>query len=471
MVFSSPVFLFLFLPFVLLVNFILPKKAQNLFLLLCSLFFYAWGEGELVFLMLFSIGMNYIFGVLFDFYRKKGFSTLSNVFLILGVSLNIGLLVYFKYFNFILENIQALGYFKNASNELIHLPIGISFFTFQSISYLVDIQRKEVDVQKNPLNLGLYISLFPQLIAGPIVRYHDVATQINNRIINSKKFYEGIIRFVRGLAKKLLIANSMGAIADSAFAMSTGDLPSILAWLGIICYAFQIYFDFSGYSDMAIGLGKMLGFDFLENFNYPYISKSIQEFWRRWHISLSSWFKDYLYIPLGGNRKGVFNTYRNLLLVFFITGVWHGASWNFIIWGMFHGAFLILERMKFNSILTRLPVLFQHFYTMLVVLVGWVFFRADDLSHSYGYLQSMFSMTAKGDYKLLSEINSYNIFIFVIAIIFSTPVSKWIVNKFENKKDVFLYSLSSYVFIVVLLVLCIMEIASNSYNPFIYFRF
>jgi alginate O-acetyltransferase complex protein AlgI len=475
MVFSSLVFLFLFLPIVLIVYYLLNKPYRNFFLLLASLFFYAWGEPRLIIVMLVSIAINYFSGIGVHEAKKKNIG-LAKIVLGTAIAINLSLLIYFKYYNFILHNFQNAGLFGSIPNDAILLPIGISFFTFHSISYLVDIYRNDAEVQQNVFNLGLYISLFPQLVAGPILRYHDVSPQIEERIFTSNKFYAGALRFIRGLGKKVIIANTCALIADKAFALPAGDIPTLVAWLGIICYTLQIYFDFSGYSDMAIGLGKMFGFEFLENFNYPYISRSIQEFWRRWHISLSTWFRDYLYIPLGGSKEGKVATYRNLLIVFFVTGLWHGASWNFIIWGFLHGLFLVAERLGFSKILARAPVAFTHVYTLLVVIVGWVFFRADNLTYALLYLESMIGLTTGDDYSPLIYVNNYVIFIILLGIIFSTParqklhtaattlMEKW-------KASAWKYDCITCLASLLLFLLCVVELAQNSYNPFIYFRF
>ncbi|WP_232064510.1 MBOAT family O-acyltransferase [Rhodocytophaga rosea] len=339
--------------------------------------------------------------------------------------------------------------------------------------------RKEVNVQRNPFHLALYISLFPQLIAGPIIRYHDVDEQILKRDTTWEKFYDGFSRFFKGLGKKVLIANSMAMLADDIFKLPASDIPGIIAWLGIICYSLQIYFDFSGYSDMAIGLGKMFGFTFLENFNYPYISKSIQEFWRRWHISLSSWFRDYVYIPLGGSRRSQLITYRNLLTVFFLTGLWHGASWNFVVWGLFHGFFIILERIGLNSLLKKSYQPIQHLYALLVVIIGWVFFRAVDISYAVEYIQSMFGLNEGRNFSSLTYLDKYTLFMLGIGIIFSTPlriylskqVSIFTMKYFTPRLHMFLENTFSYVFSLSMFLLSIIELAKSSYNPFIYFRF
>ena len=464
MVFSSLLFVFCFLPLVLLFNKILPIAWRNYFLLIVSLTFYAIGEEELVLIMISSIIVNYIAGRLINHYRH---SRRGRYCLGIAIFLNLAILIYFKYTNFIFDQFAF-------ELETIHLPIGISFFTFQSISYLIDVYRVPSLYQKNPFKLGLYISFFPQLIAGPIVRYADIAKEISSRVENAELFKSGVIRFVTGLAKKLLIANTMALIADTAFYMPADELPLSMAWLGIICYSLQIYFDFSGYSDMAIGLGRMFGFHFLENFNYPYISKSIQEFWRRWHISLSSWFKDYVYIPLGGNRLGESRTYANLIGVFLLTGIWHGASWNFIVWGLWHGAFILIER---SSVLTikniRLKAILSRIYLLAVVMIGWVFFRAENLSYALEYIKHLLWYSSDNtNYYALYFVNAKSIFILIMALILSTPIKKIILKKlnehtfFINYRVVFL---PMYVF--VLMVLCTIEMASNSFNPFIYFRF
>jgi len=418
--------------------------------------------------MLSSILINYFSGLGISYFHKQKRS--AKPLLTIAIIANLSFLLYYKYYDFFLDNISYFGFKSVFEDSEIILPIGISFFTFQGISYLIDLYRKEVSCQKNIIHLGLYISFFPQLIAGPIIRYHDIASELKNRIITKNLFTEGLVRFIRGLAKKVIIANSLALIADQTFDIAPTDLPTTVAWLGIICYTLQIYFDFSGYSDMAIGLGKMLGFNFKENFNYPYISKSIKEFWRRWHISLSTWFKDYLYIPLGGSRKGTLLTYRNLLIVFFITGFWHGASYNFIFWGLFHGAFLILEKTK-GSLIEKLPNSIKHIYVLLVVIIGWVFFRAETFNDAIVYLQHLFTPTTDGNYIPFIYVNNYFMFVLCLAIIFSAPVRKVISQKFNPEKFETIQLISNYGFHFVLLLFSIMELAQSSYNPFIYYRF
>lgn len=461
MVFSTPIFLFLFLPAVLVLNYIIPKKyiaAKNVVLLIASLFFYAWGEPKNVLLMLLSIAVNYVCGLLlgrFDSDEKK-----RKVVLWASVVFNLGLLFFFKYFNFVTGGLFPV----------IKLPIGISFFTFQIMSYTIDVYRRSVEPQKSLLKLALYISLFPQLIAGPIVRYIDVEKQLTYRECTAEKTARGMIRFSMGLAKKVIVSNTVAAICDGIFG-STNTVPAFTAWVGVICYALQIYFDFSGYSDMAIGMGHMLGFDFLENFNYPYVSCSVQEFWRRWHISLSSWFRDYLYIPLGGNRRGKVRTYINLIIVFACTGLWHGASFSFIVWGLWHGLFLVIERLGFKKVLDKLPKFIGWIYTMLVVLVGWVFFRADTLSAAMKYLGEMFSFSG-GVANGMAQFDNLSFIITVIAIVLCTPVYQFLKGKLEKtdggKKAAFVIGA---VLATGLFILSVIFLTGSGYNPFIYFRF
>lgn len=401
-----------------------------------------------------------------------------------AITVNIGMLVIFKYSNFLVDNVNVLLreiglypiYFDN-----IDLPIGISFYTFQAISYLVDIYRRETKAQVKIIDHALYISLFPQLVAGPIVRYSDVAMQIRTRKSTLEDVEYGIRRFILGLGKKILISNPLGKTADSIFLLNEADLSTGIAWVGIICYTMQIYYDFSGYSDMAIGLGRIFGFKFLENFNYPYISKSIKEFWRRWHISLSSWFRDYVYIPLGGSRTTALKTSRNLLIVFILTGFWHGASWNFIIWGLFHGVFLLLERTQFGKILEKTWYPVKLVYTLLVVMSGWVFFKAETLGDSITFLGEMFgffSNESPGLFNASMYMNNEIVIVLVIAIIGATPLPKKVINKVSSyiydKKSTFVriaYDTCTSGYHIILLVFSIMSLATSTYNPFIYFRF
>ena len=482
MVFSSIIFLFLFLPVTLFVYLVIGRRLRNYFLLFASLVFYAWGETAYVLIMLLSIVANYAAGLTIDHFKDR---PQARLFLGLAVAFNIGLLSVFKYANFIADNLNILlGSFELPTVALqpVHLPIGISFFTFQAMSYVIDIYRRDAVVQRNPADIGLYIALFPQLIAGPIVRFHDIAAQITHRRVRIQDFAEGVERFIIGLGKKVLIANQVAVISDQVFALKAGALSPGIAWLGVLCYALQIYFDFSGYSDMAIGLGRMFGFRFLENFNYPYISKSVREFWRRWHISLSSWFRDYLYVPLGGNRQGALRTHFNLLTVFFLCGLWHGASWNFVVWGLLHGLFLIIERLGFEKILVRLWAPLRHFYLLSVVMITWVFFRVDTLSAALGYLAVMFGQANGGTTPVaLMQIGRDAQTAIIAGIIFSAPVFSWL-NRFRQSVLSHRHRKMSMVFdgtagavktvgLSLILYVSILFISSGAYNPFIYFRF
>jgi len=470
LIFSSEIFLFLFLPIFLALYYLSPKKVKTFVLLIASLLFYTWGEEVLVLVMLTSTVVDFFCGILIERgYRRIG----------LGLSLltNLGLLGFFKYFNFSFENfnsfISIFGYDPMVLEGIpeIILPIGISFYTFQTLSYTIDVYRGQVKANRNFIQFASYVTMFPQLVAGPIVRYADIAHQLANKEISISNFTIGVERFIVGLAKKVLIANTFATIADGIFAENLNDLSTPMAWLGILAYTFQIYFDFSGYSDMAIGLGRMLGFDFLENFNYPYIAKSVREFWRRWHISLSTWFRDYVYISLGGNRRGSFRTYVNLFIVFFVTGLWHGASWNFVIWGLFHGVLLVLERFGFDKQLNKAWKPFQHAYTLLAVIVGWVLFRAETLGDATTYLGKMFWYTS-GDITLNSYLSFLHfdfrtVFFIIMATLFSTPVYRYIDQMVLSPKVVGVRPL----FYAALLIISIVYVGSESYNPFIYFRF
>ena len=484
MVFSSPIFLFGFLPVILALYYFSPWKMKNAILFAGSLFFYAWGEAFYVLVMIVSIFSNHAFGIrigrlssdLITEHRKR------KLLLAFGITVNLLLLGWFKYANFLVENINIAFNWIDISPVIIkeiHLPLGISFFTFQAISYLVDVYRNETPAQASRYKLGMYISLFPQLIAGPIIRYHDVAGQITKRAHSIELFSSGVQRFIFGLSKKMLIANPLGAVADDVFALSASDLSSPLAWLGITCYALQIYFDFSGYSDMAIGLGRMFGFRFLENFNYPYISQSIQEFWRRWHISLSTWFRDYVYFPLGGNRISPMRTYQNLIIVFLLCGFWHGASWNFLVWGMIHGTFLILEKAWLAHYISRSWRFLRHLYTLFVVTIAWVFFRADTLPDSIDYLTALFGLSSNTAhvYTVSYMMTNEAAIALLFGILFSAPVYQYIkrvlsVSTQNNPSIVSpLVMLVKAASVSVLLSLSLSSVAISTYNPFIYFRF
>jgi len=472
MLFNSAVFLFLFLPILLLLYYVIPKKLRNGLLFLASLFFYTWGEQELVIIMLLSTIIDFTAGILIEQGKKK-------LGLILSLTFNLGILAVFKYLDFFFENYNALlgglgidsGYLLELPG--IALPIGISFYTFQTMSYTIDVYYGKVKASRNFIDFGAYVTMFPQLIAGPIVRYADISKQLKSRKTSTDKFAEGVERFIIGLAKKMIFANTFGYIADGIFMHNPADLTTGAAWMGIIAYALQIYFDFSAYSDMAIGLGKMFGFDILENFNYPYISRSIKEFWRRWHISLSTWFRDYLYIPLGGNRKGTRRTYVNLFIVFFITGMWHGSSWNFILWGLFHGLFLVIERVGFDKILEKIWRPVQHLYALLIALIGWVFFRAEDLPQALDYLMSMVGIN-KGLLNADVYLDTEIILTFILGCILATPVYRKIregIEAYSTTRFGTAALLIYYLFLGLLLFVSIAIISSDTYSPFIYFRF
>lgn len=466
MVFSSTIFVFLFLPLVLLCYFLAPKKLKNYILLFFSLVFYIFGGPKFLLVLLFVVLIDYIGAILINKTNKK------KLFLILTLILNISTLVYFKYTGFFLENVNNI-FGLNITIPDIVLPIGISFYTFQAMSYVIDVYRNKVSLQKNYLTLLLYVSLFPQLVAGPIVRYETIEQELKVRKTTFEDVEYGIRRFILGLAKKVIIANQMGALADTIFTSS--DISTPVAWLGAIAYMFQIYFDFSAYSDMAIGLGRIFGFKFLENFNFPYISKSITEFWRRWHISLSTWFRDYVYIPLGGNRKGIKRQIINLFIVWLLTGFWHGAEWNFVIWGLYYFIFLMLEKFVFNKVLAKTPNVIRHIYTLFIVLIGWVIFRCESLDSIKTMFTSMFTLkiTEFSLNELLIYLETYAIY-FILAIIFSMPVYYKIVDKINSLKEGKLklaLNILHYGSLIVIFIITIMFLAYSSYNPFIYFRF
>lgn len=472
MVFSSLFFLFVFLPIVLVLYYLSGKKYRNYLLLLASLFFYAWGEPTYVVIMLISIGANYLCGLLVD---EKRADKVRVAGVVISVIFNICMLGVFKYSGFFVKNINV-AFNTSLPVPEIALPLGISFFTFQAMSYVVDVYRKDAKVQKNIFDLSLYISLFPQLVAGPIVRYQTVADQIEEREHNIIKFGDGVRRFIIGLGKKVLLSNSLGMLADSVFGMQTYQLTVVSTWLGIIAYSLQIFFDFSGYSDMAIGLGKMFGFEFLENFNYPYISQSASEFWRRWHISLGSWFRDYVYFPLGGSRRGNVRTYINLFIVWFLTGFWHGASWTFIAWGLYFGLLIGMEKSYLGKLLNKVPRFVRHIYLLLVVMIGWVFFRADSFSYSIEFIKNMFFMGTNVifDGVAASYINDYW-FVLVLSMIFCMPIVDWFRRKIEVANNKILesnvsYALNSVVYTGILLIV-IFKLVNSTYNPFLYFRF
>lgn len=456
MLFSTIPFLYFFLPSVLFINNVLLRKNinyQNVFLLLSSLFFYAWGEPTFVFVMLLSIVLNWGFGIWVDKKREN-----KTWILFLMLLFNLSLIFVFKYLMFAMNVINEV-FDTHMRVPIINLPIGISFFTFQSISYVIDIYRHHGEVQRNPLNVGLYISFFPQLIAGPIVRYETIAAEINNRKVTWNDFTDGVERFIIGLGKKVLLANNFAVIADHIFSLLPEYLDLPLAWLGAISYTLQIFFDFSGYSDMAIGLGRMFGFHFLENFNYPYISRSVSEFWRRWHISLGSWFRDYVYIPLGGNRVAKPLVYRNLFVVWLLTGIWHGANWTFIVWGLMY--FVLLAFEKFTELEKRNFHILGHVYTLFFVVVGWVIFRSETLTDAWNYLHVMFTPSIPDSSPLfLFYISEYKWWL-LCGLFFSIPI----VNRSK------LHPVINSIWCIVIFFLCLVYITKGGYNPFIYFNF
>lgn len=466
MVFSSAIFVFLFLPLVLLCYFLSPRKLKNYVLLFFSLVFYIFGGPKFLLVLLAVVLIDYVGAILIHKTNKK------KLFLILTITCNILVLVYFKYTGFFLENVNSIFGLKITIPKIV-LPIGISFYTFQAMSYVIDVYRNKVKLQKNFLTLLLYVSLFPQLVAGPIVRYETIEDELNNRKETFNDISEGIKRFILGLAKKVIIANQMGLLADTIFGLN--ELSTPVAILGGIAYMFQIYFDFSAYSDMAIGLGRIFGFKFLENFNFPYISKSITEFWRRWHISLSTWFRDYIYIPLGGNRKGIKRQIINMLIVWLLTGFWHGAEWNFVLWGLYYFIFLVLEKFVLNKFLDKLPNVLKHVYAIVVIYFGWILFRCDSMELLKHYFNALFSFnfSAMSFNEILIYLESYYVY-FILAIIFSTPVYYKLVEKIssvKNKKLKLVLDIIHYLGLIVIFIITIMFLAYSSYNPFIYFRF
>lgn len=430
MVFSSLVFMFAYLPITLLAYYLVPRQGRNIFLFIVNLIFYGWGEPRLVLLMVFNIFFNYIGGWLVDKYRAD--AKKKKLFLILTCVLDIGILAVFKYTGMITETLNMLP-FLNIPELQISLPIGISFYTFQTMSYVIDVYRDDAPVSKNFINFGTYVALFPQLIAGPIVRYRDVAEQLVNRRETLEMFTKGVKLFMVGLAKKVIIANTMGTLTTNIFA-TTDENGVVGTWVGMIAYTFQIYFDFSGYSDMACGLGNMMGFEFLKNFNYPYIAKSITDFWRRWHISLSTWFKEYVYIPLGGNRKGVKRQILNLLIVWGLTGLWHGAAYNFVLWGLYYGFLLILEKFVLKKFLDRLPSFVQHIYTLFIIIIGWGLFYFTDVGQFGEFMVDLFNFGNGicGD-QAFNLIMS-NLPMLIIAAVASTPLATMLYTRFEHRR-------------------------------------
>lgn len=464
MVFSSLVFLFAYLPITLLAYYLVPRQGRNIFLFIVNLIFYGWGEPKLVLLMVFNIFFNYIGGWLVDKYRAD--AKKKKLFLILTCVLDIGILAVFKYTGMITETLNMLP-FLNIPELQISLPIGISFYTFQTMSYVIDVYRDDAPVSKNFINFGTYVALFPQLIAGPIVRYRDVAEQLVNRRETLEMFTRGVKLFMVGLAKKVIIANTMGTLTTNIFA-TTDENGVVGTWVGMIAYTFQIYFDFSGYSDMACGLGNMLGFKFLKNFNYPYIAKSITDFWRRWHISLSTWFKEYVYIPLGGNRKGVKRQILNLLIVWGLTGLWHGAAYNFVLWGLYYGLLLILEKFVLKKFLDRLPSFVQHIYTLFIVIIGWGLFYFTDVGQLGEFMVDLFNfgngICGNQAFNLIMS----NLPMLIIAAVASTPLAAMLYNRFEHTRFMWI---PETLYCMGVLAVSTASLVNQSYNPFLYFRF
>lgn len=464
MVFSSLVFMFAYLPITLLAYYLVPRQGRNIFLFIVNLIFYGWGEPKLVLLMVFNIFFNYIGGWLVDKYRAD--AKKKKLFLILTCVLDIGILAVFKYTGMITETLNMLP-FLNIPELQISLPIGISFYTFQTMSYVIDVYRDDAPVSKNFINFGTYVALFPQLIAGPIVRYRDVAEQLVNRRETIEMFTRGVKLFMVGLAKKVIIANTMGTLTTNIFA-TTDENGVVGTWVGMIAYTFQIYFDFSGYSDMACGLGNMMGFEFLKNFNYPYIAKSITDFWRRWHISLSTWFKEYVYIPLGGNRKGVKRQILNLLIVWGLTGLWHGAAYNFVLWGLYYGLLLILEKFVLKKFLDRLPSFVQHIYTLFIIIIGWGLFYFTDVGQLGEFMVDLFNfgngICGNQAFNLIMS----NLPMLIIAAVASTPLAAMLYNRFEHTRFMWI---PETLYCMGVLAVSTASLVNQSYNPFLYFRF
>jgi len=475
MVFSSIVFLCIFFPSVIVLYYLCPGQLRNLFLLLASLLFYAWGEPRYIAIMLFSTIFDYCNGRLLEHFEAKGKKlTCGRIVLAISVAGNLGILCFFKYTDFILETINSL-----TGGDLpllgLALPIGISFYTFQTMSYTIDVYRGNVTAQHNLISFGMYVCMFPQLIAGPIVRYSDVQQEVKTRRTSFSLCASGMQRFLLGLGKKVLLANQIGALWDEIYGLSASDLSMSLAWLGAFAYTFQIYFDFSGYSDMAIGLGEMFGFHFPENFQYPYESKSITEFWRRWHMTLGTWFREYLYIPLGGNRKGSVRQIFNLLVVWFLTGLWHGAGWNFILWGLYFFALLVLEKLFLQKLLNHLPAVLQHFYALFWIVLGWVLFACDDLSRLKNYLKMLAGTGVPAVNRLaLYEWTTHAVFL-AILVLASTQLPKKISVRMQENISIHIGEAAAFwlksIWCLTVLLLSITMLVSGSYNPFLYFRF
>lgn len=473
MVFSSLLFLFRFFPLVLIIYYCIPRKFKNLVLFVMSLIFYGWGEPRYVFAMISSILLNYVFGRLIEHCKQKGLLTKTRIVLVVAIITNILVLGFFKYTDLLIEGFNDIA---GGKLELLHiaLPIGISFYTFQTMSYIIDVYHGVTKAQTNFITFGTYVALFPQLIAGPIVQYKTISKELDSRTENVDDFVNGIKYFMIGLGKKILLANSIGSIFHQIQNLPQSEMSLLTSWIGIFAFAFQIYFDFSGYSDMAIGLGCMFGFHFKENFNYPYISKNITEFFRRWHISLGTWFKEYVYIPLGGNRKGTGCLIRNILVVWLLTGLWHGAHINFLLWGLYYGILLVLEKTYLLKYLKKMPAIFQWFYMMLIVIVGWVIFAFENNIEGIRYLKTMFGLSGQA---LINRQAIYflytNLILFIILAVGSTPLpKKFIATIFKkfSRHQVWI-TISTNIFYAFILILCVAYLVNETYNPFLYFRF
>ncbi len=483
MVFSSIIFLFGFLPLVVVVYFAINLKLRNFWILLVSIFFIGGEKVHFFWVILFSAIINYVFALILSngwrVWEKPDILKTKNnhhhVILVISIICNLGILIYFKYTNWIVAGIGEL-FSKNLNSNII-LPLGISFFTFQGMSYVIDVYRGEVEATRDFIDYAAFFSMFPQLVAGPIVRYSQVSEELKSRDITLNKFTLGIKRFIIGLSKKVIVANTVAVVADSVFALPANELTTSLSWLGIIAYTIQIYFDFSGYSDMAIGMGLMFGFHFPENFRHPYASQNIREFWQRWHISLSSWFRDYLYFPLGGSKGTFFKTSRNLMIIFLLCGLWHGASWSFVVWGVWHGMFLMLERVKFFKLfLQLLPRPFKHIYLLIIVMGGWILFRADTLTYAVEYFKACVGFADGNGYLLpVGQIMTPYVWIItIVGVIGGFPVINYIDNKTKlitNSMSAQLIRISGSLMLLFLLLSSIAELFASSYNPFIYFRF
>lgn len=477
MLFNSPIFLFLFLPSLLLLHPAVPRTLKNPTLLVYSLFFYYWGSGHLLVLLLLSIASNYFYGL------RLGASPSSlkrKAWMALAVATNLGLLFYFKYTDFLIGELNRLFASLNLAaipQSNILLPIGISFFTFQALSYIIDLYRGSIQVQRNPLDFALYISLFPQLVAGPIVRYIQIAGELHERETSPHHYYLGLGRFIIGLGKKVIIADQLAGVVDTVMALPPNELTFPAAWIGTFFFALQIYYDFSGYTDMAIGLGRVFGFNFPENFNYPYIARSITEFWRRWHISLSTWFRDYLYIPLGGNRNGPYRTYANLFIVFVLCGLWHGANWNFLIWGLMHGAFLVAERLMRGRVNLNVPSAFKHLYVIIVLCLTWVFFRIPEFGSAFSYIRAMasFDLSAQAWQGAAELLNPEIMLYFALAVVFSMPVKDLLkkvtsLSALRDRKPL-QAEFAQMGLILLVFIYTMLVFASSSYKTYIYFKF